>query len=191
MRALFIMHHLEMGIRVYKAHIVNKGRHWNSGTPNTRAERQFNCWLSVLIFLFTLPRCQVIFQWKQTKGKLGNALIAWRNFCVNLTWRMGNICQFYWVFFQELPRLHILFHIYKRSTEQRRRGRAPWGKTRSRKNEKRQRNNNSKQTRNNKSKQISRNNKSKQISFEITCAWDCFTTWKITCMMYLYWNLFQ
>ena len=141
MRALFIMHHLEMGIRVYKAHIVNKGRHWNSGTPNTRAERQFNCWLSVLIFLFTLPRCQVIFQRKQTKGKLGNALIAWRNFCVDLTWRMGNICQFYWVFFQQLPRLHILFHIYKRSTEQRRRGRAPWGKTRSRQNEKRQRNN--------------------------------------------------
>ena len=30
--------------------------------------------LSVLTFLVTLPRCQVIFQGKQTKEKLGNAL---------------------------------------------------------------------------------------------------------------------
>ena len=30
--------------------------------------------LSVLTFLFTLPRCQVIFQRKQTKEKLGNVL---------------------------------------------------------------------------------------------------------------------
>ena len=29
--------------------------------------------LSVLIFLFTLLRCQVVFQWKQTKEKLRNA----------------------------------------------------------------------------------------------------------------------
>ena len=36
--------------------------------------------LSVLTFLFSLPSCQVIFQWKQTNEKLGNALKAWRNF---------------------------------------------------------------------------------------------------------------
>ena len=35
--------------------------------------------LSVLFFLVTLPRCQVVFQWKQTKEKLGNALtLSWR-----------------------------------------------------------------------------------------------------------------
>ena len=51
--------------------------------------------LSVLTFLFTLPRCQVIFQWKQTKEKLGNALSAWRNVRVDLTWQMSNICQFF------------------------------------------------------------------------------------------------
>ena len=33
--------------------------------------------------------------------------------------------------------------------------------------------------------------KSKQIFFEVTCAWDCFTTWKVICIMYLYWNVFQ
>ena len=32
--------------------------------------------LSVLTSLVTLPRCQVLFQWKQTKEKLGNALGA-------------------------------------------------------------------------------------------------------------------
>ena len=32
--------------------------------------------LPVLIFLFTLPRCQVIFQWKPTKEKLENAKSA-------------------------------------------------------------------------------------------------------------------
>ena len=40
--------------------------------------------LSPLTFLFTLRRCQVIFQWKQANEKLGNALIAWRNFRVGL-----------------------------------------------------------------------------------------------------------
>ena len=50
--------------------------------------------LSALTFVFTLPRCQIIFQWKQTKEKLGNALNAWRNFGVNLTWWMRNSCQF-------------------------------------------------------------------------------------------------
>ena len=50
--------------------------------------------LQVLNFLFTLPRCQVIFQWKQTKEKLKNALSASMNFRVDLTWRMGNISQF-------------------------------------------------------------------------------------------------
>ena len=33
--------------------------------------------------------------------------------------------------------------------------------------------------------------KSKQISFENTRAWDCFTTWKVICVFYLYWNVFQ
>ena len=47
--------------------------------------------LSVLTFLFILPRCQVIFQWKQTKEKLGNAWRAWRNFRVDLPWQMGNM----------------------------------------------------------------------------------------------------
>ena len=82
--------------------------------PNTRTGRQYNCWLSLSLsinFLFTLPRCQVIFQWKQTKEKLGNALSAWGNFCVDLTWRMGNICQFSLGFLQELPRLHILLRL--------------------------------------------------------------------------------
>ena len=50
--------------------------------------------LQVLNFLFTLPRCQVIFQWKQTKEKLKNALSASMNFRVDFTWRMGNISQF-------------------------------------------------------------------------------------------------
>ena len=43
--------------------------------------------LSFLTYLFTLQRCQVIFQWKQTKEKLGNPLSAW-SFRVDLTWRM-------------------------------------------------------------------------------------------------------
>ena len=38
--------------------------------------------LSDLTFLFTLPRCQVIFQWKQAKEKLGNTLSASRSFRV-------------------------------------------------------------------------------------------------------------
>ena len=50
--------------------------------------------LQVLNFLFTLPRCQVIFQWNQTKEKLKNALSASMNFRVDFTWRMGNISQF-------------------------------------------------------------------------------------------------
>ena len=67
--------------------------------------------LSVLTFLFTLPRYQVSFQWKQTKEKLGNALSAWRNFHIDLTWRMGIICHFFQGFFQELSRLHIFFRL--------------------------------------------------------------------------------
>ena len=41
--------------------------------------------LSVLTFLFTLLICQVIFQWKQRKEKVGNALCVWLNFHVDLT----------------------------------------------------------------------------------------------------------
>ena len=41
--------------------------------------------LSLLTFLFTLSRCQVIFQGKQKEEKLLNALRTWRNFCVDLT----------------------------------------------------------------------------------------------------------
>ena len=33
--------------------------------------------------------------------------------------------------------------------------------------------------------------KSKQIIFEVIRAWDYFTTWKVICIMYLYWNMFQ
>ena len=47
-----------------------------------------------LNFLFTPPRRQVISQWKQTKEKLGNVLSAWRDFCVDLTWQIGDICKF-------------------------------------------------------------------------------------------------
>ena len=36
--------------------------------------------LSILIFLFTLSKYQVIYQWKQTKEKLRNTLSAWRNY---------------------------------------------------------------------------------------------------------------
>ena len=45
--------------------------------------------LSVLIFLFTLPRCQVIFQWEQTKEKLGNPT------CVNDYDHVYGLCSFY------------------------------------------------------------------------------------------------
>ena len=48
--------------------------------------------LSVLTFL---SRCQVIFQWKQTKEKLRNAFSAWENFRVDLTWWMENIFPFF------------------------------------------------------------------------------------------------
>ena len=34
--------------------------------------------LSALTFLFTFLRYQIIFQWKQSKEKLGNALMTWR-----------------------------------------------------------------------------------------------------------------
>ena len=54
---------------------------WNSWTLNKRTERQSNYLieLSVLTFLFTLPRCHAAVQWKQTKEKLGNALtLSWR-----------------------------------------------------------------------------------------------------------------
>ena len=27
--------------------------------------------------------------------------------------------------------------------------------------------------------------------FEVTRAWDCFTTWKVICIMHIYWNVFQ
>ena len=67
--------------------------------------------LSVVTFLFTYPRCPVIFQCKQIKQKLGNPLGAWRNFCVDLTWRMGNICQFFLGFLQELSGFHILLGL--------------------------------------------------------------------------------
>ena len=53
--------------------------------PNTRTGRQYNCWLSLSLslsinFLFTLPRCQVIFQWKQNKGKVRKCLKCVREF---------------------------------------------------------------------------------------------------------------
>ena len=42
-----------------------------------------------------------------------------------------------------------------------------------------------------KTEKVTNNIKSKQIYFGVTCAWDCFTTWKVICVMYLYWNVFQ
>ena len=48
--------------------------YWNLWTPNTRIERQLLT-LSVLRFLFILPRCQVIFQWNQTKENSGMPLV--------------------------------------------------------------------------------------------------------------------
>ena len=60
------------------------------------------------------------------------------------------------------------------SVKQRRRRRASWSKTKSRQNENRQ---------------INNMIKNKQICFEVTRAWDCFTT--VMCIMHLYWNVFQ
>ena len=42
-----------------------------------------------LLTLFTLPRFKVMFHWKQTREKLGNAWSAWRNFRPDLAWQMG------------------------------------------------------------------------------------------------------
>ena len=56
------------------------------------------------------------------------------------------------------------------------RRRASRNKTKSRQNRNRRRNN-----------MI----KSKQISSEVPCAGDCFTTWNVICIMYLFWNMFQ
>ena len=33
--------------------------------------------------------------------------------------------------------------------------------------------------------------KSKQISFKVTRAWDYLSTWKVVCIMHLYWNVFH
>ena len=46
-------------------------------------------------------------------------------------------------------------------------------------------------SRQNGNRQINNMVKSKQIPSEVTRAWDCFTTWKVFCIMYLYWNVFQ
>ena len=35
------------------------------------------------------------FWMKTNKKKLGNPLSAWRNFRINLTWQVGNTCQFF------------------------------------------------------------------------------------------------
>ena len=67
--------------------------------------------LLALTFLFTVARCQVIFQWKQAKGKLGNTLSAWRRFRVDLTRQTGNICQFSQRFLKEFSRFHILLGL--------------------------------------------------------------------------------
>ena len=64
--------------------------------------------LSVLTFLFTLPRCQVIFQWEQTKEKLGNALNAWREFYHRLYLVNGKYLLIFLGFFARMSRLHIL-----------------------------------------------------------------------------------
>ena len=67
--------------------------------------------LSVLTLWFTLPRCQVIFQWKQTLKKLENTLSARKSFRVDFTWRVEAICQFSLRLFQELSRLYILLRL--------------------------------------------------------------------------------
>ena len=46
-----------------------------------------------LNFLVYFVEMQVIFQWKQTKDKLGNGSSARKDFCLDLTCRIGNICQ--------------------------------------------------------------------------------------------------
>ena len=95
MRTLFIVHYFEMGIIVYNAHIsqiivyiallwtdvfwilhINCYEFYNSslvvlGSKHGGTLKLVN-WSSVqlltlLTFLFILPRCQVIFQWKQNK----------------------------------------------------------------------------------------------------------------------------
>ena len=95
-RFLNVIHKMVQILQIYWSfQEVNKGGRWNSWTPNTRTERQFNCLLSLsLNFLLYLPRCQVIFQWKQTKVRKCLKYIK-EFFIVDLTWRIGTLyyCQ--------------------------------------------------------------------------------------------------
>ena len=126
------------------------------------------------------PRCQVIFQWKQTKEKLGNAFGAWRNFCVDLTWQMENTCQFSLGFLGLVRVSHFAQAISfterpqgkvhpRKVNKTNKKVRDSWNKTTSTHYGNRQRN-----------IMI----KSKQISFEGTRTWDCFMIWKVICVMY-------
>ena len=78
---------------IFRISYIKWYKFWNSSLLVILGSRQGGKlklvnWASVqlltLLTLFTLPKCQVIFQWKQKKGKLGNALSLWKNFCVDL-----------------------------------------------------------------------------------------------------------
>ena len=78
--------------------------------------------LSLLTFLFTLPRFKVIFHWKQTREKLGNAWSAWRNFRVDLAWHLGKskvgkeimIQSTYWKILKSLSRRRLFYDMKKK-----------------------------------------------------------------------------
>ena len=75
--------------------------------------------LSVLSFSFTLPRCQAIFQWKQTKVR--KCLKCAKEFSRRFDLVNGKYLPNFLGFLQELPRLHILLKlsIFKRSNKKR------------------------------------------------------------------------
>ena len=96
--------------------------------------------LLVLTFLFTLRKCQVIFQWKQTKERLGNALSAWRNFWFRFDLANGKYLSIFLEAWQELAIFwsgyqftrKSLRELYTRLTIQSSRRRALWNKSKSR-----------------------------------------------------------
>ena len=75
--------------------------------------------LSVLTFLFTLPRCQAIFQWKQTKVR--KCLKCVKESSRRFDLANGKYLSIFLRFLQELPRSHILLKlsIFERSNKKR------------------------------------------------------------------------
>ena len=90
--------------------VSKQGGRWNSWTPNTRTERQFNCWLC-LNFLVYFAGMSSYFSMKTNKRKVRKCFKCVKEFSRRFELANGKYFSIFLEFLQELSRLHIFLRL--------------------------------------------------------------------------------